>query len=590
MARPMPPSALRRALLPALLLLPAALPLACVEQTGDSAGSAEVDVAAAKEHILTAAPAPRFARNATLAGPGGGKIVYLGSDVDAEVITAGKQLTLTHYFRVEQAVPEGWKMFVHLDAPGVLQNGRPVHLNADHVPVGGKYPVSAWKAGEIVRDVHKISVPPQWPADKVRFSLGFWKGGQRFAVQSGSQDGQNRALVADFAVQGASPQVPPAPKRLVVRKLKAGTVLGIDGKLDEPAWKDAVSTGPFVNTMDGSPAAQAASAKALWDDQALYVAFEFADNDVWGTLDKHDDKLWTQEAAEMFIDPDGDGRTYIELQVSPKNVTFDSWLQAYRQNDNAWDSGVQTGVQVSGTLNKRDDNDTGWTVEMRIPMAAVKGRLEQVRGVPPQPGTEWRANFFRMDLPAGKPQSGTGWSPPLIGDFHALHRFGTLVFADDAGTVPGTPATLGASPAGAPGAGPATASAGGPHALSPMLQRAMQADPNAPAPPEPLDRPATGPGKPTTIPSDKPAEKPEGKPEGKPADKPEAKPGPGKPTVPSDKQPTPPPARPLPGPDRPMPGPDNPSPSPDKPPAGPDRPQPQPPDMSPGKPLKAKGR
>jgi hypothetical protein len=56
--------------------------------------------------------------------------------------------------------------------------------------------------------------------------------------------------------------------------------------------------------------------------------------------------------------------------------------------------------------------------------------------LPPTPGNVWRINMFRMDVPQGKPQQASGWSPPLIGDFHALDRFGELVFGDAEGAVP----------------------------------------------------------------------------------------------------------------------------------------------------------
>ena len=70
-----------------------------------------------------------------------------------------------------------------------------------------------------------------------------------------------------------------------------------------------------------------------------------------------------------------------------------------------------------------------------------------MKNVPPKVGTEWRVNFFRMDQPNGRPQSGTGWSPPMVGDFHALDKFGVLVFGDDKGHAPN---------AAAPGPAPAT--------------------------------------------------------------------------------------------------------------------------------------
>jgi hypothetical protein len=95
-------------------------------------------------------------------------------------------------------------------------------------------------------------------------------------------------------------------------------------------------------------------------------------------------------------------------------------------------------VHVDGTLNKRDDQDKGWTAELALPLEDVKG-MDAASGVrlPPRPGDVWRFNMYRMDLPKGKPQQAAGWSPPLVGDFHALSRFGELVFADaDGNTAP----------------------------------------------------------------------------------------------------------------------------------------------------------
>jgi hypothetical protein len=68
-------------------------------------------------------------------------------------------------------------------------------------------------------------------------------------------------------------------------------------------------------------------------------------------------------------------------------------------------------------------------------------------------GDKWRINIFRMDAPQGKPQQASGWSPPMVGDFHALDKFGDLVFGDEKGKVPApTPAP---APAVAVGHGPA---------------------------------------------------------------------------------------------------------------------------------------
>jgi hypothetical protein len=42
-----------------------------------------------------------------------------------------------------------------------------------------------------------------------------------------------------------------------------------------------------------------------------------------------------------------------------------------------------------------------------------------------------------MDYPKdAKSQTALGWSPPLVGDFHKLDRFGEIVFVDEKGELP----------------------------------------------------------------------------------------------------------------------------------------------------------
>jgi hypothetical protein len=400
----------------------------CVEQQNDM--PSEEDIKAAHENVLSQPPAKlQHPNDAQLED----KLLYLGCDVDVETVIPGKPFTMTHYWQVLNPVGDDWKVFVHLETPDSKKN----HLNADHVPIGGKYPVSLWKKGEIIRDTHRLSVPQSWPGNEVDIYVGAWKGPLRLKVTKGPHDSENRVVAAKLPVQSGAGPV--EKKRLVARKVKNGAIK-IDGKLTEKEWADAESSGDFVRTMDAGPADQKTTAKVLWDDKFIYVAFVNDDKDIWSTLDKHDDKLWTQEADEMFIDADGDGKTYVELQVNPKGATFDSYLPAYRQNQNDFESGIKAGVNVEGTLNKREDEDKRWTVELQIPIEAARGKEKEMKNVPPKVGTEWRVNFFRMDQPNGRPQAGTGWSAPMVGDFHALDRFGVLVFGDDKGKVPGAPA------------------------------------------------------------------------------------------------------------------------------------------------------
>jgi hypothetical protein len=203
--------------------------------------------------------------------------------------------------------------------------------------------------------------------------------------------------------------------------------------------------------MTGAPGAVVSEAKLLWDNQNLYIGIDSQDTDVWTSLTERDAKLWTQEAVELMIDADGDGKSYIELQVAPNGTIFDTYLPTYRKYEDAldpkrkpfdWNSKLKAAVKVDGTLNKREDQDKGWTVEIALPLADVNGLDKPGVKVPPTIGDKWRLNMYRLDAPKGKPQIAVGWSAPLVGDFHKLDRFGEIVFGDDKGEVPAPKAAM----------------------------------------------------------------------------------------------------------------------------------------------------
>jgi hypothetical protein len=335
---------------------------------------------------------------------------------------------------VKSAPSEGWRLFTHIGGPN-----KQGFINVDHGPVSGKYPVSRWKAGDIIRDQHSFRLPPNWAFNTFNVYVGLWRGHERMVIKSGPSD-EGRVVAATVPVQVKEP---PALKRYLVRKTPKP--IKIDGKLDEAAWKAAPSSGMFVNTMTGEPAQPNTEAKLLWDNQNLYLAFENADTDVWGTLAERDSKLWTQEMDEVMIDANGDGKGYIELQVAPNGTIFDTYLPTYRKYEDSldpkrkpydWNSKLKAAVKVDGTLNKREDQDKGWTVEMALPLADVNGLDSKGVKVPPAFGDKWRLNMFRMDSPKDKPQVALGWSAPMVGDFHKLDRFGEIVFVDEKGELP----------------------------------------------------------------------------------------------------------------------------------------------------------
>ena len=269
--------------------------------------------------------------------------------------------------------------------------------------------------------------------------VGLWDPAttRRLPLSNGDKvanDGDDRIKVATIKIAGGKPAARPRSLVYVARK-KDGDVL-VDGKIDEGAWKKASRTANFGDTRGGPSPVGDTWAKVLYDDTHLYVALHGDDKDVWGDLEKRDSDTWTQEVFEVFVDPDGDAKDYVEMQVTPRNVVFDARFaqklgrgEGSRQEQidraRAWNSKLVSAVHVDGTVNNPKDVDKAWSAEISIP-------FEDLPGDPPKAGETWRINFYRFDAPRdskGKPQRQVAWAwAPPMGSFHNVERFGTLRF------------------------------------------------------------------------------------------------------------------------------------------------------------------
>jgi hypothetical protein len=230
-----------------------------------------------------------------------------------------------------------------------------------------------WKAGEIIRDRHRVTLRGNWDAPEVRVLRGPVA---RQAADEAEQK-QRRQKPADRRHDSREGDQK-AEKGCVLCAgwwlARSTEAIKIDGKLDEAAWKKAMRSPAFVDIVSGGRARLMTTVQALWDDKNLYLAFTCQDNDIWSTLKKRDDKLWTQEAVEIFIDANGDKKDYIELQINPQGAIFDSYLPSYRKNDNGWNSQMKVAVKVDGTVDKRGDKDKSWVVELALPLKDAKGK------------------------------------------------------------------------------------------------------------------------------------------------------------------------------------------------------------------------
>ena len=180
-----------------------------------------------------------------------------------------------------------------------------------------------------------------------------------------------RAYVSEVAPSPSHPleiDFDDLPTLPVVRTKRAPH---LDGKLDDPEWSFAQSTGAFVHTVHGGVAPVEANAKLLWNARYLYVAVDVRDDDLRATGTQPDSRVWEQDCVELMIGPNGD--RYFEVQVSPRGVVFDTRYDARRQprpfGHVDWSSRALTAVSRRGEL---DDGvaDAGYSVELAIPWQA----------------------------------------------------------------------------------------------------------------------------------------------------------------------------------------------------------------------------
>ncbi len=208
----------------------------------------------------------------------------------------------------------------------------------------------------------------------------------------------------------------------------------IDGDLKKTVWKNAPKSGRFVDMISGVPGFFDTQTAALWDDEALYIAFWIEEPFVEARLTRRDSTIFQENDVEVFIDG---GDCYYEFEINALNTVYEVffiWKDAFGKFDQTefdvhtrqaytfggnhdrdastfwrgnhprglrwaftdWDlSGLQTAVQIQGTLNDNSDIDKGWTVEIAFPWKGMT-QLADGRSLPPKDSDIWRIFFGRF--------------------------------------------------------------------------------------------------------------------------------------------------------------------------------------------------
>jgi hypothetical protein len=201
----------------------------------------------------------------------------------------------------------------------------------------------------------------------------------------------------------------------------------VNGRGDAEAWK-TTDWVPLQRRPKGNHD-YTARFKILHSPSGIYVLFDGSDKTLTASMQADFLDLWNEDVFECFFWTDERDPVYFEYEISPLGYELPILVPNLGGNFLGWrpwhyegERKISKAVSATSGTNASMAKVEGWRAEVFIPYELLK----PLRNVPPQRGTKWRANFYRVDY---DDDAVTGWDWARVGpSFHEYKKFGTLVF------------------------------------------------------------------------------------------------------------------------------------------------------------------
>jgi len=169
--------------------------------------------------------------------------------------------------------------------------------------------------------------------------------------------------------------------------------------------------------------------KKLYSSQAIHLLFDCEDQCLSTNMTRDGDDLWKGDALEIFLWPSEATPLYLQYDLSPLGAELALLVPGTRGGGIGWSPWQYTGPRrvaarttVRGGERAAHAAVSGWMAEIRIPFALLHG----IASIP-SPGSQWRANFYRVDYDLGS-ASHWAWCPRTGTSTHAYQHYGILHF------------------------------------------------------------------------------------------------------------------------------------------------------------------
>ncbi|MFC1539005.1 carbohydrate-binding family 9-like protein [Candidatus Latescibacterota bacterium] len=218
-----------------------------------------------------------------------------------------------------------------------------------------------------------------------------------------------------------------AEKPSHIIKRTSGTIY-IDGNASEKDWSAAEPVGDFVFPWYESGKKEQTDVRVLWDDEYLYVLFRCEDENISAEYFQRNSSPFRDDCVEVFIAPNAENPLwYANNEIN----CLGTWLVGYHKgeiNQYVLPERILVGRSHKGTINKEDDRDEYWIIELGIPFESLKNYEGQL---PPKDGNIWGINFNRCGGEVNPQYSQWSASKTEKPNFHRPEDFGRLVFSGE---------------------------------------------------------------------------------------------------------------------------------------------------------------
>lgn len=141
-------------------------------------------------------------------------------------------------------------------------------------------------------------------------------------------------------------------------------------RLHDPLWAGIPGI-ELVDVASGRRPRWATTLQVAATPDFLWVRYRCRAAEVLATLTRPKDKVWTEDAVELFLWPDG-ADSLVELQISPRGVVRDLLVhRPFTEQPTFDDSWCCEGLVSAAEVLKRPGKIAGWVALFGVPLGQV---------------------------------------------------------------------------------------------------------------------------------------------------------------------------------------------------------------------------